>query len=455
MFVFPAIAQISRQRCRAVDLVRRLRLFIQIGACLLLVSCANVPGPQVSGPISGDVKNLPVEKPDVQLANRDANPPTARPTAPSMPPPPQAAPTPPRPPSPPVVVAPPPAVPPADRQLAAKEIQAKLLRLLPRYVKDKEGWAVDIQVPFTALNINPSSENLCSVIAVIEQESSFDPNPKVANLGKIALEEIYARGAKRKIPAVAITGFLNLNSKDGRTYKKRIETAKTEGELSQLYMEMTDRVPFGRDFFEEYNPIRTAGAMQVSVSFANNHLKTASYPYQISDSLRQEAFTRRGGLYFGIAHLLAYQAHYDAPIYRFADFNAGRYASRNAAFQKAVMLISGVEIVSDGDLLSYEKGKPKSSATLAALKAIAARANLSSASVVDDLEKEKQYSFYQTPTYNNILSLADRINKRPVARNVIPEIVLQGPKIKRKFTTSGFAEKVNQRMRQCLMREST
>lgn len=454
MFVFPAFPPFSQQGFRAVDRVRGLLRFLFFGACLFLASCANVPGPPVSGPVSGDVKNLPVEKSDVQVANGDAIPPTARSTPPSVPPPTQTAPPPTRPSSPPVVVAPPPAAPPAERPLGAKEIQAKLLRLLPRYVKDKEGWAVDIQVPFTTLNINPSSENLCAVIAVVEQESSFDPNPKVANLGKIALEEIYARGAKRKIPAVAITGFLNLTSKDGRTYKKRIETAKTEGELSQLYMEMTDRVPFGRDFFEEYNPIRTAGAMQVSVSFANNHLKTASYPYQISDSLRQEAFTRRGGLYFGIAHLLAYQAHYDAPIYRFADYNAGRYASRNAAFQKAVTLISGIDIVSDGDLLSYEKGKPKSSATHAALKAIAAKANLSSASILDDLEKEKLYSFYQTPTYTNILSLADRINKRPVARNVIPEIVLQGPKIKRKFTTSGFAEKVNQRMRQCLMRES-
>lgn len=78
--------------------------------------------------------------------------------------------------------------------------------------------------------------------------------------------------------------------------------------------------------------------MQVSVAFAEANAR--GYPYPVKESIRHEVFTRRGGIWFGTKHIFGYPADYPDTLYRFADFNAGWYASRNAAFQAAVSRVS-------------------------------------------------------------------------------------------------------------------
>ena len=49
------------------------------------------------------------------------------------------------------------------------------MTLIPANAGDRRGWATDITAAFAAQGIEPSDENLCSVLAVTEQESTFGP----------------------------------------------------------------------------------------------------------------------------------------------------------------------------------------------------------------------------------------------------------------------------------------
>jgi len=170
--------------------------------------------------------------------------------------------------------------------------------------------------------------------------------------------------------------------------------------------------------------------------------------------VRDEVFTRRGGLYFGTAHLLDYRAHYPEMVYRFADFNAGQYASRNAALQKAITDLSGVPLALDGDLVAFEHGRiaEKPGSTELALRVIAPRLGLDAAHIRRDLEHEQDYELASTALYRAVFAAADQEAGRPVPRAILPRIDLSSPKITRKFTTEGFARRVEQRYRTCLAR---
>jgi len=260
---------------------------------------------------------------------------------------------------------------------------------LPREVTDRAGWEADIYAGFTALAVPPTKANSCAVAAVIEQESGFRVDPVIPGLPAIAWREIDERAAGAGVPSVIVHGVLQLNSPTGRSYSDRIDSARTEKELSDVFEDFIDSVPMGRTLFAEHNPIRTRGPMQVHVLFAEKFAKEKTYPYPVKRSIADEVFTRRGGIYFGIAHLLDYDAPYDRYLYRFADFNAGQFASRNAAFQHAVSVATGTRLVADGSLLPPEGLFGNTGATEKAVRALSPRLKLSDAAIHDALETAK------------------------------------------------------------------
>ncbi|TVO53115.1 DUF1615 domain-containing protein [Denitromonas halophila] len=388
------------------------------------------------------------------LAACQTTPYESRPS-PSLPPtvPGQATPTPSQPPQPtaPVQEAPVtpwPFTPPAGPRLSAAD-------LLPGGITDRPGWARDIDAALDHLEVPRSAENLCAAMAVIEQESTWQADPVVAGLPRIVRNEIDSRAERYGIPKIVVSAALEKSSPDGRSYARRIAALRTEKQMNTLFEDMLSELPLGKTLLSGFNPIRTGGPMQVSIAFAEDHLRQRPFPYARTGSVRHEVFTRRGGLYFGIANLLDYPADYPHPRYRFADFNAGQYSSRNAAFQSAITRVSGRKLAPDGDLLRYQGKSPsnEASSTEAALRAIAGHLHLSARQIRSDLTREKSADFSHTRLYDRLWQLAERKAGRTLPRQQMPDILLKSPKIQRKLTTAWFAKRVEWRYDRCLARE--
>jgi hypothetical protein len=340
----------------------------------------------------------------------------------------------------------------ADGQAAASPAQTHALinRLLASDTRDRVGWATDIYAAFAALKRPATVENICAVIAVTEQESSFRDDPTVPGLSKIAWKEIDDRARRLGIPSLVVRTALRISSPDGRSYSERIDKATTERELSEIFEDLIGLVPMGKSLFGAWNPVRTGGPMQVSIAFAEEHARAKPYPYPVKDSIRHEVFTRHGGMYFGTAHLLDYEASYDNHLYRFADFNAGHYASRNAAFQNAVSVASGRTLVLDGDLVDYAGAAAGAAgSTELAVRSIGERLGMTDRAIRDDLEEGRSERFERSRVYERVFSLADQRRERPLPRAMLPNIKLQSPKITRNLTTAWFAERVDTRYQRC------
>jgi Protein of unknown function (DUF1615) len=331
------------------------------------------------------------------------------------------------------------------------DVRAGIDRALPAAVSDRDGWIADITMSFSKLGLPPTRENACAVAAVIEQESGFQVDPVIPGLGKLALRTIDARALHAGVPLVLVHAALDLKSTDGRTYRERIGAARTEKQLSDVYEDFIGRVPLGRRLFASWNPIRTRGPMQVNVAFAERFEAVKPYPYHASGrDLGDELFTRRASIYFGVAHLLDYQAPYDRYLYRFADYNSGQYASRNAAFQQAASIVAREPLTADGALLAHDPHAKGAGTTERLLLAIAGRLDLSAADIHAALEQGTAASFAQTALYRRVFALADRKSGRRLPRAVLPRIRLESPKIVRPLTTGWYARRVNGRFERCL-----
>lgn len=336
-----------------------------------------------------------------------------------------------------------------------QEGSALLDKLLPRGIPARREWHGDIMTAFSHLKIPYAPQYFCAVLAVAEQESGFNPDPVVPNLSKIVWGQIEERRQKYFIPSLVVDAAMLKKSPNGQTYKERVNALRTKKQMNALFEDMIRELPFGQTIFEHKNPIRDGGPMQVSVAFAETQVRAWPYPYSYT-SLRDEVFSLRGSVYFGTAILLQYPISYPDMVYRFADYNAGRYASRNAAFQQAVQHLSGQKLALDGDIMLYSDKMNRvlsgaTSDTQRALNGLAGRLRMSPDEMARDLRQEKLAAFSQTEVYKRVFALADQSGKA-APRQIIPQIVLISPKFTHQLTTEWFARRVDGRYEKCMER---
>lgn len=71
------------------------------------------------------------------------------------------------------------------------------------------------------------------MLAVAEQEATYQADPVVPGLGKIAWKEINARAAKLLIPEFVVRTALGIKSPTGKSYAERTDKLRTEREMSR------------------------------------------------------------------------------------------------------------------------------------------------------------------------------------------------------------------------------
>jgi hypothetical protein len=346
----------------------------------------------------------------------------------------------------------------------------RLIRLAEKNVEDANGWAIDLHDVLIQHELDISPENVCAAIAVIDQESGFIADPVVPGLGKLSEDALRQKLGKYPIAGKAMLSWLERTPSPDASFMARIRAARTERDLDLAYRSLVDHLgkSTSLDFvmqlgllnklIEDRNEIDTAGSMQVSVRFALAEAKKRRWlPATLSDiyAVRDQLYTRHGGMFYGIKQLMGYETGYNRKIYRFADYNAGRYASRNAAFQQSVARLSGERLSIDGDLLSYGKdGKalPKVTSTEVAVRKASKilKLGLADKQIRADFLREKELGFTGTRTF---IAIRDRFAAtfgKPPAFAAFPEIWLSSPKLSRKFTTRRFAESVDKRYQACM-----
>ncbi|MDX2024332.1 MAG: DUF1615 family protein [Deltaproteobacteria bacterium] len=356
----------------------------------------------------------------------------------------------------------------ARGRLGVSDIEA----LIPPHVAHRAVWANAVANGLRSNKLPTDAPYVCGVIAIIAQESNFAADPVVPGLGKLVEARLDAYRSKLGLLGKPVFNRLlaGHSPTDERTFEKRMESARTERDVDVTFR---DLVAFYQSSYpttfkalslagqvfdiaslDDMNPITTAGPMQVNVKFAEQWAREHKGD---PDAVRDALYTPVGGVYYGTARLFGYDASYAGPLHRFADYNAGVYASRNAALQAQVMRLTGGKLALDGDFLAYDKdAEVKADDDTASLKEVLifrdryAAEEITERRVRKDLLKEKTRDFEKTETYQAIKKAYAAKFKSQPRYAIMPEVAISSPKLRSKRSTNWYAQSVQRRFESCM-----
>ena len=315
---------------------------------------------------------------------------------------------------------------------------------------DAEGWLDAINSALYAQQADCADDDfLVLVISTIQMESGVRADPPLAETD---LEALFVRRKEQLLGEnVLAAGLLSVSTLEGDLRRKlhqdtvrgRVRTERdlaryTDGDLrpwlrdylARNYL-MPESVANSMEARWLPDPVRTVGPMQVNTVKAWRNAKERGEPLDSPEEMRAILLSPdtalHRGIEEGVALLLKSYREYrgemdaqDAAFFAGADYNAGEFSSRNAAYQEMLAAITGRRLAVDGDLLLYRDGEPSEAPSRTELAVRDVLAGADPRRIRADLLREKEPGFGETATARGICAAFRKAAGKACPAGLIP-----------------------------------
>jgi len=313
-----------------------------------------------------------------------------------------------------------------------------------------ERWLHAINGAFYDLHV-PCDDNgfLVLVLTTVQLESGVTVDPALENPDLAALFAFHLRQLRQQNPIAGhLLDYSGLDA--AMAAKLRADTRKgfvrTEGELVR-YVE-TDLRAWLRTYLHKHyflpvsvarytaeqglpNPVHTIGPMQVNLhkayENARNRGEVVTSEKEMRDWLLSPRTAMERGIKEGVYQLWRIYRFYrrylpadEAVRYTTADYNAGEFSSRNAAFQEQVATLTDHSLALDGDLLTYQNGEPAERVSNTEAAVITLLNQYAAPNIRQDLLLEKTQAFSSTRTARMVCARYRSKTGKPCAVATVP-----------------------------------